>query len=220
MNEFGAALQAFVQQDWPKGKKDRAWLERADRSREALASFWDATRSTLWDCLSRSSRAKEEVEYDIGMTRFASRPSHNAHVEADRRASLKPREDNPTAATESLLRSLKQIDIESTKSGIIRNANLLINKAVKKRRGLQGKEADCGDIEQQPEASLTNVEGSCAMSQVEVNPESLRFFDKSFVADAAAKASLQWQQFVAALVDIGCSATQSSGSAVMFQHEL
>jgi hypothetical protein len=49
-----------------------------------------------------------------------------------------------------------------------------------------------------------------------VNTTSLKFFKRMFTTPEPSKGTLDWQGLLAAMVDAGCSASHSGGSAVTF----
>lgn len=53
-------------------------------------------------------------------------------------------------------------------------------------------------------------------SPIPVKPDSLSVFSKMYPSDGIASGSVRWQQFAQAMVDVGCKATESAGSAVLF----
>ena len=221
--EFGSTMKIFFNEGWPKGRKDGAWLAKADQSRLALSNFWKALRKMMAYSLSLSTRAQEEIDYELSMTEFALSPSHLAKLEEERNSILQP--VNP-----SHLQSYNAIPHPggahgaTTKSETVRNAIIQLEKAETKKRKKRKEQDSSSQIEPNTaDDGLRNTKDGDESNeqppreQIVVSKRALRIFDLTFGATSSTAADVPWQDFTAALVEAGCSATQNSGSAVTFK---
>ena len=68
-------------------------------------------------------------------------------------------------------------------------------------------------------SSITDSTPPTSHIQIGVNAKSVRLFRRMFSTFEPSQGRLDWQDLLAAMVDAGCSALHSGGSAVTFQDE-
>ena len=66
---------------------------------------------------------------------------------------------------------------------------------------------------------IDNSEPPTVHSRIGVSAKSLKFFRRIFSTLEPSQGTLDWQDLLAAMVDAGCSASHSGGSAVTFRDE-
>jgi len=90
---------AFQDAPFPKGKRDKAWLEQANKVRLVSKNFWTMSREILEKQLDASKwRTNEDKTRELAMLSFDIAPEHLAVLETEREAILRTAPP-PTAVT-------------------------------------------------------------------------------------------------------------------------
>lgn len=208
-----AKLFEAVQTPFPSGKRDAAWLDRADEVRQNLKTYWAHARMMhAKELKSYPLCTKEDIGREISALSFGENSDYLAVLEEERKAILSSLEASRIAKTETVAGGTFT-EAETTKSFEL---PLQPKTKTKSRPEVSpnvqteiGKEEQIGideEAEHSPVPTLT------------VKSESLRVFLRMFpstLEEHSAK-PLDWKSFVRAMEDVGFPAEQSGGSAVTF----
>ncbi|KAK5719779.1 hypothetical protein LTR17_015150 [Elasticomyces elasticus] len=204
-----AALKVFFEVGLPKGKKDAAWVLKADQSRAALQAFWHAVSSSWGAELVRSCQSPQEVDYQMALLRHGQDPVHLAMIEKERMLILQP----------NVVRQVNEV--KQAVPDWAANSSLPARPTSFKRKESQpsasvqiGTEVDIPRTLEEVDIELSSTARELVIT---VNKESLKFFDMMFGVTGHT-GTVRWQRFVSAMVDAGCAAISNGGSAVTFRH--
>jgi len=214
---LGDALESFMEVGWPKGRKDAAWLAKADLSRTALTNFWDSVGLLTRDRESKAGRAQEEIDYHVGLTRFAHEEKYAQQPAAERVAILSS--SQPSA--ESTVPPWSTQRFGGDRPGRFRQTPEDSDRIRRQNSAvIQGLENGLGTLTVTDVSSKLLPATPEPASRLPVNGNSLHLFHSKFGTSGDTKGTFQWQQIFAAMVDAGCSAYCNGGSAVSFKRDV
>jgi hypothetical protein len=201
---LGVLLKDFYEAQLPSGRKDHNWLQSSDRVRKALETFWARMRE-CWQKALEKVLSAEDVQADLEVLSANIRPEYLRAVQAEREGILASTVRTPVAATEPLQ---TQWGLDK----IVQSLDIKDKSKVKTRP-------------QQPAASDEPVNHPVAipdeeLSKIPITKRALEVFTLMFPtsSEEAAK-SVDWNAFVTAMSDVGFSARNGGGSAVVFDNE-
>ncbi|ORX99972.1 hypothetical protein BCR34DRAFT_576209 [Clohesyomyces aquaticus] len=211
MSKLGTNLMArFYKVGAPSGPRNLVWLKKAQESRAAQESFWAGMRKIFERRYAGSTLTEQELSGLLQILSISSTPEYlEAVQEEERRFQTEASETNQT------LESFIPSDKESV-AGPKLQLPLLTAKDKKKTRP-QGatekpKHGDDLAVESIPphEPELKPI----VSTKRALHVFSLMFSDSK----EDASRSVIWNDFVQAMTDVGFSARNSGGSAVLFDH--
>lgn len=199
-------LRDFYEAPVPGGLKNIAWLKRSQALRKSLEKFWGGMRRCSQDILKEAKFSTEEALSILNVTSAYLTPEYVAAVRAE--------EEQVLAGNE---RASEPLQKEWGSSSATQSAEPAPKAKIKTK---VGKEAEpMKEIEEK----IAGVTVDFVEESYFVVPVKRRAFDMITLmfpstAQEAAK-SVEWDNFVYAMSDIGFAARNGGGSAVLFANE-
>jgi hypothetical protein len=210
--QLGQLLSDFCALPVPKGPKNLSWLEKKTETRELLSKFWQCVRET-WTVSQLVSLTSDALKADIlSRISFDVSPEYLARLQGERRhiEDRDQREKRLKAPQQSSGQFIQQpLDTGASGNGVVRTK-------LAKRSDTLRKDASPQDLnfDQAPAKSKDAV----SPGPIAVKQDTLSLMAKMFPAGTDDTSGVRWTQLVQALTDAGMSATQGSGSAVVFNN--
>ena len=207
---LAVVLEKFCEKPVPSGPQDRAWLNRFDAMHKALEEFWDQVHRRYRTNLGQMGLSANDVQSDLETLSMCKSPAYLKAVQVERERSL-AYIDNVIAPPNRDMSSLIPHGSNESQDNVA--LQIRESKAKVKTRGKESITAV--DLSGPEEESSATQEPSRAIS---VNQRTFNIFTAMFPASSeeAAK-SVDWDTFVHAMADVGFSARNGGGSAVMFE---
>jgi hypothetical protein len=204
-----AAIRKLDSKRMPSGKKTKAWLDDATEARRALKEFWNYARSSQRAYLEAIHTSHEDIKMLLSLISFDLAPEYIAALQEEREAILKPRQ--PVSETKQDPYTLQSFwgpsasDTETLQP-------VPQKKDKQKTRGVPAAASETPAAEPPPAAEPCPT--------LAVQESHLMIFRGMYPApgDRPGGGDIDWKKFVAAMADAGFTATQSSGSAVVFSN--
>jgi hypothetical protein len=202
-----------------KGPTNLSWLNKATEARRHVSKYWQFVREAIADPKSDTGLPS----FDTGrLMSFDISPGYLADVAAERQR-IEDEEDHNKlleAQTQSGKQFVRQPwDIGAGEDGATKKARKKSEPAhghATMEDGVQKLALDHApandDAAVDPATTLTR--------QIPVKEDTLRVMAKAFSIQADGTKAVPWINFVRALTDIGMTAAQGQGSAVVFSNQL
>lgn len=206
-------LRAFCGHSWPKGGSRSVFLEKAIKSRELLAVFWQQMRDEHGKYWIHNYHNEDIPNRIAASMAFGLSPEYlaAAHSERGEYAYASQTSSKGKAEMQSSLQtewgtaapSSAPVPSKRTKT----KTTGLLPAAYQRIPAVDGADEEADDASsQQPDAL-----------RIAVKADSMSVFDKMFCPGGSS--SVKWTQLVHALVDAGMLATQVPGSGVKFAND-
>jgi hypothetical protein len=211
MMQAGRLLKYSYEKKFPVGKYDQNWLHTAKDSRAALAEFWKHVAQMWRRRIGNIGWPNNFVESEIAWMCLAQSEEHLSEVRLEEEEVAKFLEASlPSEHTITQGIQPPQTIWGEPEPALPSISSLSLRKKVKSRPTT----VVTGQIQTviQPGKQQHN------QSVIKVKAESLRILLRLFPStnEKEFKGKINWQQFVSAMVDAGCSAMHNGGSAVTF----
>lgn len=196
---------------WPKGVKDRKWLEQASGARTLLDSLWRSLSDVQERAMKEARAPQLEIDEAMKLCRAYESTDHQAALEVERadieRRSATPTQE-PTGTELNLTFAVNALNIsEKTTLNIAERKE----KIKSRPQSVPQPAAFANDADEPQEEGHEPL-------RIAVKPNLINLFRRMYPApnEPPAKTGTSWQQFLAAMIAAGFAVTQSSGSAVVF----
>ncbi|XTI95610.1 hypothetical protein V2W45_1504379 [Cenococcum geophilum] len=203
--ELATALKAFCEVPLPAGRKDHAWLQRSDGVRKALEAFW-TNMSRCWHrSLEEAGYSADEIRSELDFFSVYDSSGYLQDVQAARAEIL--------ASIGSVMGTeIKMSRLQSWQAEELAKTYTQEVKAKVKTRPDQAVTA------LQLEGDVDAMTAEEPEPKIAVSRRAFDVFSHTFPASGAeAAAGVEWDLFVHAMADVGFSARNSGGSAVVFE---
>lgn len=199
-------LKEFYEAPLPGGLKDATWLKRSQAIRKALEAFWTGMRGHCHKILEDVKFSPKEV--------LANLETISAHLSAEYIEAVRTEEAQTVPGFERASDPLQRVWGSSTSS----KPAVPVSKPKVKTRQAQQTEELPGIEDGVAGITLDSAEASSPV--LPVTKRAFAVFTLMFSATAheAAK-TVEWDNFVYAMSDVGFSARNGGGSAVIFENE-
>lgn len=208
--DLTSLLKNFNESQWPKGKHDQAWLEKADEARQRLAEFWAQAREARRRRITGVGWSAADIEEDISFFCADQTEEYQAEVQSERDEVAR------TVAAEQA----KAIELRrqiSAPSQTVWGENLEPPRPALPLGHAKSKSRPTESTAAVPNEPHEEANERCELPTIHVNQESLRLFARMFPSSKVeAKGITKWAQFVTAMTDAGFHAVNGGGSAVHF----
>lgn len=217
-DELRNSMKTFLSAQWPSGKRDASWLDRAGRCRKSLAQYWQKVR-VLWAKRLRELGVKQEtVDEDIALLSADLTPEYEME-KAQEIEVVQQRINAEKAARRA--KSGSDQDLPDYLSGMHVSPgkeNVALKTQLPRLKHKTRPEEVPATTD--AKAIIDNCEPSSEedIPTISVKRENLAVFRNMYPASGdEGRRSFKWQHFLDAMVDAGFFITQASGSAVSFR---
>ena len=205
-----AILKNFYKAALPSGQKDYSWLMRSRANRNALEAFWRGMRECFQGTFERSKFTREEGRATLNVISANLSPEYIDAVKAEEGQVLASIERGSSATTDP---PQEEWGSSETKQVPVPTSKLKTKTRPDKQPEAPGETED-GDAD----LEANSLEESSPV--IPVTQRAFDFLTRMFPATAEeARKSVQWDSFVHAMSDIGFSARNGGGSAIVFENE-
>ncbi|CZT20610.1 uncharacterized protein RCC_06468 [Ramularia collo-cygni] len=213
---LGHMMKSFHDSPWPKGRKDVGWWEKASRSRAKLAMFWQFFRDELK--FGQDASEMDPKRSALKLIVFDTEPEYLAELQREKELC---ESNSRTSAQRSPLHPAAASHIPQTVWGSSSDEQGIVRHKKTKAKALRQAPLEVQDQTDESSTPATSSEDTDSADDmpIPVKQDSLSVFGKMYPVDGIASGSVRWQQFAQAMVDAGCIATESAGSAVLFATE-
>lgn len=206
-----ALLTDFYEAPLPSGQKNSIWLSRSQNIRQALEAFWTGLRKTLKRVLEMSDFSKEETHVSLEVISADLSQKYMDLLQAEEQQSLASIESATAPAAVPMQKewgSDTRIQPAAPLSKI-------------KSKTRPAKKAEGTEEFDRPLAGMMIDSGQQErITKVHVKSRAYDMLTLMFSATAEESAKgIEWDMFVHAMIDMGFSARNGGGSAVVFENE-
>lgn len=214
--DLARLLKDFNDAQWPKGKHNHAWLEKANEARRRLAAFWARARDLRRRDISGLEWSTADVEEHITLFSADQTAEHGAEVQAEKDEVARFVAAEEAKVIELRLKSSAPVQTVWGEDENHSKLSLPLGNPKPKSRPTSSKDS----VSLAPEKETVIPKDSSKkpeLPKIYVNHESLRIFARMFPSsNTQAKGITKWAQFVTAMTDAGFPAVNSGGSTVHF----
>lgn len=203
--KLATALKAFCDAPLPTGRKDHTWLQRSDGVRKALKAFW-TNMSRCWrGSLEEAGYSADEIRSELDFFFVYGSSGYLQDVQAGRAEILAS--IGSAMGTEIKMPRQQSWQVEE----LARTYTQEVKAKVKTR-------PDQAVTTLQLEGDVDIMTAEEPEPKIAVSRRAFDVFSHMFpTSSAEAAASVEWDLFVHAMADVGFSARNSGGSAVVFE---
>ncbi|KAK5175486.1 uncharacterized protein LTR77_000625 [Saxophila tyrrhenica] len=216
-------LQAFyTDHQWPKGKMDSTWLERAVDSRKHLTRVWAAFRGGLKALQQRNGFPYEFIDQDWAALSAVESPAHLQVLEDEKQLFSAYMATKSSLASENLKPSPLSFQTSLPDRPQKFVGTPARSKKKTRRSGTTTDEAASPEEEftiSVEETTPTTTTAQDVNPCIPLKPENLALFDAMFSTYKVEVRSYAWKHFLQAMTEAGFAVVQGSGSAVSFKKE-
>lgn len=205
-----ALLKDFYEAPWPSGQKNSTWLNRSQNIRRALEAFWSSLRKMSTRMFETLNFSTEEIRASLEVISANLSQEYINLVQAQQQQILASTESAHATAAAPMQKewgSNRRIQPDAP-----------LSKTKSKTRPAE-KGEDTEEIER-PLAGMMIVSGQeDGTTKVHVKKRAYDMLTLMFSATAEESAKgIEWDLFVHAMIDMGFSARNGGGSAVVFEN--
>ncbi|KAF7890046.1 uncharacterized protein EAF02_002461 [Botrytis sinoallii] len=196
---------------FPKGKRDAAWLRKADEVRNNTLALWAHMRTIHASILKKHKFSTEkDYKHDITMLSYDSAPEHLLALKLQRESILQPKKpvQQPIAVDSNWDLTHANEDLST-----LNISNRSKEKTKMRPEQQTSSQLEASGVESEDDPSRENPHKPVHIKSSNL-PILLRMFPNK-VEEYAAK-PLDWRTFVTVMDDAGFAAMESGGSAVTF----
>lgn len=205
-----ALLKDFYEAPWPSGQKNSTWLNRSQNIRKALEAFWRGLRKTPKRVFEESDFSKEEIRANLEVISANLSQEYIDLVQAEQQQILASIESAHAPATVPLQKewgSVKTIQPGAP-----------LPKTKSKTRPAE-KAEHTEEIDRPPAGMMVDTRQEDRTTKVHVKKRAYDMLTLMFSATAEESSKgIEWDLFVHAMIDMGFSARNGGGSAVIFEN--
>ena len=212
---MGKLLKAFDKLPIPSGHKDQTWLDRSDNVRTALSLFWAGARK-YHQVRTQNSKCitAEDVVSDLEVLQADTCPEHLAAVEAERQEILAKISSKASAP----IKTVPTYEPVQTQWGLVSELEALSLEPRSKPK--TRRERPTLPINNDNLITQAKEEKRTPAPKLLINKQTFNIFARMYPATIEETAkTTEWKSFVLAMAEVGFSAINSGGSAVIFEKE-
>ncbi|EPE32902.1 hypothetical protein GLAREA_05914 [Glarea lozoyensis ATCC 20868] len=213
ISKLGADFSdSFHQATTPVGKKNTVWLKNQKLMRTALENFWDGLKKSCALALGQSGLMAGEISFCTEIISATTNPDYKALVEGEERAVMEAvKKDRGTTAGPA------QKEWGSSGTEELTTA---ISKKKNKTRPAEAETNSKGNVEGIAALKIDTPSNNQSLPKIEVKKRAFTVLNCMYPESAAdTTKTIDWDNFVHAMVDMGFSARNGGGSAVVFENQ-
>ncbi|KAF7920587.1 uncharacterized protein EAE97_011480 [Botrytis byssoidea] len=196
---------------FPKGKKDGAWLSKADEARDNTSDLWAHVRTIHASILKKHKFSTEkDYEHDMTMLSYDRAPEHLLALKLQRESILQSKKPVQQPTTVDTNWDLTYAIEDLSTSNV---SNRSKEKTKTRPEQQTSSQSEAPGVESEDDPSRENPHKTVHIKSLNL-PILSRMFPNT-VEEYAAK-PLDWRTFVSAMDDAGFAAMESGGSCVTF----
>ncbi|XXH00907.1 hypothetical protein Hte_007258 [Hypoxylon texense] len=202
-------LENFYAKPPPSGQKNAEWMRRSKAARAALETFWDSMREIVRGSFVEPPFTKKDIDGLLEVISANKTPEYLDAVRSEEEKLLAEIEGN---TVEPMLRQLSLADSSSK----VRIKSKNTREKIKSRPEPGSVQPSAVDDTPDPTA---DAEPDKESSPIPATERSLQIFSYMFprAAEESTK-TVGWDEFVHAICDVGFTARNNGGSAVLFEN--
>lgn len=205
-----ALLKDFYEAPWPSGQKNSTWLNRSQNIRRALEAFWSSLRKMSTRMFETLNFSTEEIRASLEVISANLSQEYIDLVQAQQQQILASTESAHATAAAPMQKEW------GSNRGIQPDAPLSKTKS-KTRPAEKGEDTE--EIERPLAGMMIDSGQEDGTTKVHVKKRAYDMLTLMFSATAEESAKgIEWDLFVHAMIDMGFSARNGGGSAVVFEN--